>query len=242
MPTQAEPDTLKRLLDLQSEDTEIRRLTERKASLPEAARLAEVTEQLVELDNDLGIAARQNEDVGRQQNRIEGEIEIVTEKIAKEESRLFGGAVSNPKELAALQAEVEMLKKKVGGLEDELLEVMVQKDGLAETIASLTSERDGRGDEAKRLSASVDEVTAEINTALEGHHATRDAIAAEIPDDLLALYEQLRDQKHGVGAAALEGDTCLGCHTKLPAREVEHLRAERGLQRCDNCRRILVVI
>jgi predicted nucleic acid-binding Zn-ribbon protein len=62
-----------------------------------------------------------------------------------------------------------------------------------------------------------------------------------LPQELVALYEKIRAAKGGVGAAALEQGTCQGCHTKLPAREVERLRAEGGLQRCENCRRILVV-
>jgi predicted nucleic acid-binding Zn-ribbon protein len=57
----------------------------------------------------------------------------------------------------------------------------------------------------------------------------------------LSLYDSIRASKNGVGAAALVGGTCQGCHTQLPAREVERMRAEGGLQRCDNCRRILVV-
>jgi predicted nucleic acid-binding Zn-ribbon protein len=58
----------------------------------------------------------------------------------------------------------------------------------------------------------------------------------------LSLYDTIREQKHGIGAAALEQGTCQGCHTKLPQKEIERMRAEGGLQRCDNCRRILVIV
>ncbi|HYP23120.1 MAG TPA: C4-type zinc ribbon domain-containing protein, partial [Actinomycetota bacterium] len=87
----------------------------------------------------------------------------------------------------------------------------------------------------------VEGLTGEISGELETHTTARTTISAEIPADLLKLYEQLRAQKGGVGAAGLEGGTCLGCHTKLPQRELERMRAEGGLQRCDNCRRILVI-
>jgi predicted nucleic acid-binding Zn-ribbon protein len=234
-------EVLARLLALQAEDSQIRRLGDRRASLPETARLTEVRDQLAELDADLAIAAKQLEEIGREQNRLEGEIELLEQKISKEEQRLFSGGVSNPKELSTLQAEVEMLKRRHSGLEDELLEVMEQREGAATTESSLRSERAAAAEEEERLTATVAELTTGIDSDLAAHTKERGSVAAQIPDGLLALYEKTRDAKGGIGAAALEGHTCQGCHTELPAREVERLRSERGLQRCDNCRRILVV-
>src|ERR671916_400102 len=103
MPTEVEPAVLHRLLDLQAEDTAIKRLEERKAALPEAARLAEVTEQLEELTSDLEIATKQDQEIGHEHGRLEGEIELLEQKIGREEQRMFAGTVSNPKELSALQ-------------------------------------------------------------------------------------------------------------------------------------------
>lgn len=241
MAQEVSDEALARLLVLQAEDSEIRRLGDRRASLPESARLTEVRDQLAELDADLAIASKQLEEIGREQNRLEGEIELLEQKMTKEEQRMFSGGVSNPKELSLLQAEVEMLKRKHSGLEDELLEVMEQRESAATTESSLRSERTTAAEEEERLTATVAGLTAEIDSDLATHTKERSSVAADIPDGLLALYEKTRDAKAGIGAAALDGNTCQGCHTELPAREVERLRSERGLQRCDNCRRILVV-
>jgi uncharacterized protein len=235
-------EALGRLLHLQEEDSEITRLHARRESLPEATLLAEVRAQLAELDADLAIAAKQLEEIGLQQSRLEGEIELLEQKLTKEEQRLFSGAVSNPKELSSLQAEVEMLKRKRTTLEDELLEAMEQREAGAETESSLRAERAGAAEKEGRLSATVEEFMTEIDSQLKTHTEARMALASEIPDVLLDLYDKTRAAKHGIGAAALVGDTCQGCHTKLPAAEVERLRSERGLQRCDNCRRLLIVI
>ncbi|MDQ4065650.1 MAG: C4-type zinc ribbon domain-containing protein [Actinomycetota bacterium] len=233
---------LQRLLDLQTEDTAIKRLTERKSSLPEAQQLQTLNEQIAELTSDIEIATRQNTDVGRDQDKLEGEIEIAEAKIAKEEQRMFSGSVANPKELSALQAEVEMLKRKKGELEDQLLEVMVAKENAAATLERLEGERSRASSEAERLTNEVAMLVNDIEAQLADHEARRGEIARDIPDDVLKLYEQIRGSKGGIGAAALEGGTCQGCHTKLPNKEVERLKAEGGLQRCENCRRILVVV
>ncbi len=232
---------LTRLLDLQAEDSAISRLQLRRASLPEAQRLAEVKDLLDELESDLDIATKQADEIAREQARIEGEISLVEAKTGKEEKRLFSGAVANPRELGALQAEVEMLKRKRSTAEDSLLEVMVQRDDAVETMQRLASEREGAASQAEQLSATVDALISDIDAQLGSHQEARQGISAELPEDLVRLYEQVRDAKGGVGAAALVGGACQGCHTQLAAKEVERLRAAGGVQRCDNCRRILVV-
>jgi predicted nucleic acid-binding Zn-ribbon protein len=237
----ADPASLHRLLELQAEDTAIKRLEERRASLPEARRLDEVSAALAELEADLEIARKQHDEIVREVARLEGESGLLDQKIAREEQRMFSGGVSNPKELSALQAEVESLKRKKTVLEDELLEAMLGREGAASTMDGLVKERDETATEASELTTVVEGLTGDIAAQMQSHGTRRTEIAGTIPDDLLKLYEQLRTSKGGVGAAALEAGTCLGCHTKLPQRELERMRAEGGLQRCDNCRRILVV-
>jgi predicted nucleic acid-binding Zn-ribbon protein len=241
VPTEVEPAVLQRLLDLQTEDTAIKRLKDRRASLPEAQRLAEVNEALAELEADLQIASRQNDEVSHEQERLEGEIELLDQKIGREEQRMYSGNVANPKELSSLQAEVESLKRKKSSMEDELLDVMERKEQISETVQTLGAEREEAARESAELTAKVEGLTGEIDSELKVHESERVEIVSTIPDDLLALYDKLRETKNGVGAAALENGTCQGCHTKLPAKEVERVKSEGGLQRCDNCRRILVV-
>lgn len=233
--------SLHQLLALQTEDTALKRLQDRRGSLPEAARLVEVQDALAELTADLEIATKQHDEVAREQDKLEGEIGIAEEKISREEQRLFGGAVSNPKELGALQAEVAMLKRKKSELEDQLLEVMVQKEDASATLERLRGEQADLSSTADNLTKRVAELIAEMDADIAGHEAKRTAAVTPIPAELLDLYEKIRAQKAGVGVAALEAGTCQGCHTKLPNKEVERIRAEGGLQRCENCRRILVV-
>lgn len=241
MPPQADSATLSRLLDLQAEDTAIKRLAERRACLPEAARLAEITATLDELNADLGIAGRQDDDASREQSRLEGAMELADQKIEREEGRLFSGSVANPKELSALQHEVAMLKRQRAELEESLLEVMVQKEQIAATVDKITAERDAAAGEASSLQSTVGALLVEIDGGAREHSSTRDEIAHSLPGHLLELYDGLRASKGGVAAAALVAGSCQGCHTALPQVEIERLKAEGGLQRCDNCRRILVV-
>jgi len=241
MPNDVTPEALGRLLDLQTEDTAITQLELRWANLDEAKQLAELNAGLAELEADLEIAGKQRDEIARDQSRLEGEIKLLEDKTAREETRMFSGSVANPKELSALQAEVASLKRRQGDLEETLLDVMVQGESATETWQRLGSERESTAARAKQLGDEVARIKSEIDAELDRHRAQREAVVPDIPEKVLTLYERLRAQKGGVGAAALVGGTCEGCHTKLSNKEVERLRAEGGLQRCDNCRRILVV-
>jgi uncharacterized protein len=242
MPIRADASALERLLQLQSEDGSLDRARRRLEQLPERARLEGLEHQLEELSSDKAVAERNRDDVARTQDRLEGEISVLEQKLEREQQRMYSGQVSNPKELSNLQAEVEMLTRRRGGLEDELLESMVARDAAVSTLQSLSLELDELASSVSELRAEVGRLSGEIEADLGAHRRARDELRKGLADDLVALYEKIRSAKGGVGAAALERDTCLGCHTKLPAREVERLRAEGGLQRCDNCRRILVVL
>ena len=232
--------SLARLLALQTEDSSIQRLAARRASLPEAERLQELDEVLAELRSDHEIAQGQFDDVNRQGLKLEGEIELIDVKIAGEEQRMFSGAVTNSKELSALQAEVESLKRKKSTIEDSLLEIMEQRESTSATLERLTQERDEAEKESAELTRTVNGLISDIDAETSEHEKARGEIAGLVPDGLLDLYEKIREVKGGVGAAALSAGTCQGCHTKIPQKELERIRAEGGLQRCDNCRRILV--
>ena len=58
---------------------------------------------------------------------------------------------------------------------------------------------------------------------------------------MLELYEDLRRQKKGVGAAALVDGVCQACHEQLSAVQLDKLKRSEGVRRCEHCRRILVV-
>ncbi|TMK20886.1 MAG: hypothetical protein E6G68_04090, partial [Actinobacteria bacterium] len=93
---------MKRLLDLQRVDSAIDRLTQRKADLPEQRTLDALASALEEAraahaERNAGLG-----DVARDQSRLEGEVQMIEEKIKHESNRLYGGEITSPKELASI--------------------------------------------------------------------------------------------------------------------------------------------
>jgi predicted nucleic acid-binding Zn-ribbon protein len=109
-------------------------------------------------------------------------------------------------------------------------------------LGVLTAERDG-------LRAHLEIATRERDEAWSAGDRDRDWVASErakvlpeIPTDLLALYDKLRGDHEGVGAAALHQRRCEGCRMELNPHDIGRIReaAPDLVLRCEECRRILV--
>src|SRR5438477_527973 len=125
--------------------------------------------------------------------------------------------------------------------------------GNPDTLAAVATEAGPRGIERllelQELDLSIDRLTArrdelesgeEVRAARAERTAERTQLLPAFEEDLLDLYDDLRRQKRGVGAAALVDGVCQGCHQALSAMELSRLKKVAGVKRCEYCRRILV--
>jgi uncharacterized protein len=230
------------LLRVQEHDTAVDQLRHRRATLPELAELARIEDELVSLEGRLAGVAARRDDIARRQTRFEAELAAVEAKLAEIEGRLYSGVVTVPRELQAMQAEVDSLRRRRGSLEDDVLEAMTEREPLDEEIAATEATRARYDEDAARLRAAVAEAEVAIDAELARERQSRDALAAALPPDVTRLYEDLRRRLGGVGAARLVNGRCSGCHLTLPATELDRIRREPPdtLIRCDQCGRVLV--
>jgi uncharacterized protein len=237
----ASPQSQLRLLELADLDAELARLDHRRRSLPEVAGLARLETRASELKDEIVVTETELSDLAREQGRAERDVEQVRTRIDRDRARLDAGQVSAARELATLQSEIESLRRRQGDLEEIVLELMERREGLVSRRDELTTERDSLGTEITEVAARRDAAFSEIDEQASKASGQRNGVAAEVPADLLKLYEQIRDTR-GVGAAALRARRCEGCHLTLNTVDVNHIRtsAPDEVLRCEECRRILV--
>ena len=230
------------LLELQTRDTAIDRLRHRRDTLPERAALESVRTELSTAGTRLAEATAQRDEVAREEQRFDDEARSLEDKAAEVERRMYSGEVSSPRELQALQADVEQLRRHRRGLEDRELDVMERRESLEPEVDELRTRVSELESEAERLGVALAEVEAEIDEELAGERAARDEIAATIDPGLLEDYERCRERARGIGAARLSGNTCQGCHLSIPSVEAERIRKSPPgtVAHCDNCGCILV--
>jgi uncharacterized protein len=228
------------LLALQEIDTAIDRLTARKQALESGGELAAARAEADAAERALGELGLQLDVVGRDQARLEHEIESLTQKAAAEDKRLYDGSVVNAKELGSIQHEIENLKRRRSDREDEMLGLMEVREELERRASEAQSTSDGLRARVEEVGGAGLEELRDIDIELKAKIAERQLAVPEIDPDVLELYEDLRKQKKGIGAAALVDGVCQGCHEQLSAMELDKLKRAEGVKRCEYCRRILV--
>ena len=240
-PVKASPQSQLRLLELADLDAELARLDHRKHGLPEIAELARMEARTGELKDAMVVTETELGDLEREEGRAERDVEQVRTRIERDRSRLDAGQVSAARELASLQSEIESLRRRQGDLEEVVLELMERREGLTSRLDEFTAERDSLGTEMTAVAARRDAATSEIDEQVAKASGRRQEVAAEVPADLLKLYEQIRDAR-GVGAAMLRAGRCEGCHLTLNRVDLNQIRtsAPDEVVRCEECRRILV--
>ena len=229
------------LLELQRIDTALLRNDHRRAQLEGGGELREVRARMVEAESVLGELRLAIDEVAREQQRLEHEVETLVEKAEHERKRLFGGQVVNPKELESLQREVANIDERRSKVEDELLAVLERRDELERRAGAASGDVDAARAKADALGGEAEAELARLATEREGLAAERVPAAAAIDAELLALYDDLRAHKQGVGAAELVDGVCQACHERLSALEVDRLKKTTETKRCEHCRRILVL-
>jgi Zn-ribbon protein, possibly nucleic acid-binding len=237
----AAPEAQKRLLDLADLDSAIHRLAHRRRTLPELAEIDELSTRLARLSTQVIAAETEASDLTREQAKAESDVDAVRARTDRDQKRLDSGQVSSPKDLAGLQSEIASLRRRQQDLEDVVLEIMERKEAADAEVARVISERDSVAGALTRVEGRRETAFTEIDKDLGEVQSQRAAVAGEIPADLLALYEKLREQ-YGVGAAMLHGVRCQGCKVSLSIADLNRIRAAAPdeVLRCEECRRILV--
>lgn len=181
-------------------------------------------------------------DTEREQRKAEQDVEQVRQRAARDQQRLDSGVITSPKDLASLQSEIASLAKRQDALETVVLEVMERQDAAQERVTELSAALAALQAKAAEVTSRRDAGLRDADSEAEAVRAERAAVAGTVPDVLLALYDKLRAQYGGIGAARLYQRRCEGCRLELNITELGEVRATAPdtVVRCESCGRILV--
>ncbi|GAB3297637.1 zinc ribbon domain-containing protein [Parasphingorhabdus pacifica] len=237
----AEPVVQRRLLDLAEVDAELNRVNHRRRTLPELEEIGTAERELQAQRDSLVAAQTSFGDLDRDVKRLETEIEQVRTREERDRKLMDSGSLSSSKQLEDLQHELATLARRQGNLEDELLEVMEQREALE---ADATRARESVATAEQRLAdvqSRRDEALADLESTEAKRKAERESIVSQLPENLLALYDRIREQR-GAGAGTFEGSRCGACRIEFDRSKLGELReaAADEVVRCEECGAILV--
>ncbi|MBM0123761.1 hypothetical protein IMY96_03310 [Pimelobacter simplex] len=227
---------------MQALDAQVDQLRHQRNNPAEAAEIKELLGKRVDVDGRLRDQRIVVDDLAVAQAKADADVEQVKARRTRDRERMDAGAIADPKALERMQHELESLERRISTLEDEELEVMEQLEEAQSALAELTAAIEDLDGRLGTLTTARDEKVAALDAEIASVSGGRAAIVAEIPEDLIALYEKLRATKGGVAVGALRARQCGGCQLTLDAGELSEIRAtpaERVL-RHEECQRILV--
>lgn len=237
----AAPQDQWRLLDVQAHDTRLAQIAHKRRTLPELAEIETLTARQRAVGDDLVSARTVASDIERELAKAEADVEQVRQRAARDQARLDSGQGTS-KDLLSLQNELASLGQRQSVLEDVELEVMERLEAAQARVAEIEAEAARIADDLTAVAARRDAAFAELDTEAAGETGERANAAAGVPGDLIALYEKVREQNGGVGAARLHQRRCEGCRLELNTIDIGRFRAaaDDEVLRCEECRRILV--
>ena len=171
--------------------------------------------------------------------RLESDLAILKEQVSELETRLYGGSITNVRELTAIETEHSAVRRSLAQVEESIAPAEVAAEHARQQFEELTKEL---AEKEKHWTTRLIELRQEkvkmgneFNKMLE----LRNAEASEIPDEDLARYTRLFRSNRGVAVVKVERGVCQGCAVRLPVGELTRLRNSDGPIPC-SCGRALL--
>jgi predicted nucleic acid-binding Zn-ribbon protein len=179
------------------------------------------------------------EELKHQRRDAEGEVDDVLSKIVAAEQQLYGGRITNSKELSSLQHEVNTMKSRTDQLENKALEIIDQVEVAEKSVAALSREYQKLEDEWRLQQKQLAEDIELLKKTLADLTEKRRQLVGQIEPPAVALYERIRQQKKQP-VTKVEQGICRACRISLSASALQKARGGQPVQ-CGSCGRILFI-
>jgi uncharacterized protein len=229
---------LEKAIELQQVDLRIAELSVQIDALPSQVQTLE--SQLSEFihtleDRKQRVAANQKD-----RRDMETDIKTIQARISKHRDQLY--EVKTNDQYKAMLKEIEGEEANIRGIEDRILEKMMEADELQghirEAEARLAGEKSRVAGEVSRLQT-LRQADIEERQKLMERRAT---LAGGISESVLQTYERLHGGRDGVALAQARDGFCAKCHVALRPQLYNDVRTNQTIQTCESCARILYYI
>ena len=155
------------------------------------------------------------------------------------ETRLYGGSITNVRELTAIETEHSAARRNLAQVEESIAPAEVAAEHARQQYEDLTKELEEREKTWETRKVELRQEMAKRGNAFNEMLKARNLEAAQIPEEDLARYTRLFRSNRGVAVVRVDRGVCQGCAVRLPVGELNRLRAADGPIPC-SCGRALL--
>jgi predicted nucleic acid-binding Zn-ribbon protein len=171
--------------------------------------------------------------------RLESDLAVLKDEVAELETRLYGGAITNVRELTAIETEHSSARRNLAQVEEAIAPAQVAAEHARQQFTDLIADLEAKEKAWKTRKVELRSEKTEKGTAFNEMLQIRNDEAAQIPDDHLARYTRLFRSNRGIAIVRVDRGVCQGCAVRLPVGELTRLRAADGPIPC-SCGRALL--
>jgi len=228
-------DQLRLLVTLQELELSIQRLEEAIAAKPRE--LEALTKRRDAVQARLLTRSTELDEVDKQRRRLEAEITQEQYNLQKAQRKLL--EIKTNKEYAAMLTEIELIKQKISGYEDTVLQGMELaesgKGELQDIERQRTQEELGLAEGRRKNEADLGILQQLLAEKRDG----REAAIRQLDRPLVDLYLRLLSARKGLAVVAIKNGACQGCFLNIPPQLVQEVRRNDRVLTCSHCHRIL---
>jgi len=227
------------LLELQKIDNDIDEEEQKKRDLP--SKVERINEEIQELKNNLTNKHEGYKELHIKLNRKELDLSDKSNKIKKHQEDLYGGKITDIKELKQLQKVIATYEDEKDKIEDVLLDLMEEIEDLNKSINKLEENLKQKEKHLRKSQQEMELVALEIEEMMNSLTIKREETLSKLTDNrLLKEYELLKKEKGGKAIVEVNSSICPGCYLDLPSDIIYQLKKVQTIITCPNCNRILV--
>jgi predicted nucleic acid-binding Zn-ribbon protein len=225
---------LEKLVRLHHAEAELKRVESGLAEIPHLRK--EIDDRLARDRSRLDAAKAALEVSQKARKQNEASVQDLETKRSKYKGQLM--EVKTNKEYTAVLHEIEGVERDIRAREDVILEEMEKAEALAQEVKREEADFKGVEADAKKEKAELDARAAKLEAEAQRGRGERDAVAASVPEDPLALYARVAKQR-GFAVAEARDDMCQACHVRMRVQIWVEVKKNEQLFQCESCSRIL---
>lgn len=224
------------LIELQKIDTEMQKVLLGRKELP--ALLARLEEAFGVINSRIAEHRSNLEEKNRIHRELEDKLKKGLEQLRKTRDRVHD--VKSNKEYQAVLKEIETLEQKNGVVEDQIISILEDIDGVRTLLKEKEQEFAGEQKRYEEDKIKAEKQIGSIESQLQSGQKQGEEIRGKIRKDLLKKYEIIKNVNQGLAVVSAWKETCNGCHMNIPPQLYnELLESMEDLICCPNCRRII---
>jgi len=228
--------TAKQLYSLQEFDLVLDRI--RKATVKAEIEL-NADRGMEALETELQEQTARLEQIRSQQKTQQQDVETQRERSTRLDDQLYGGSVTNPRDLESLEPEASNARQTLEKLDGELVELSLRAEESQSRCDTLAKELADTASAWENRRAELEDEIERSNSERSKVASQREELAAILDPVSVQQYENLRRTKGGLGVAKVERGLCQACRMSLPTQQRQKVRSAHLTVLCSSCGRIL---